>query len=334
MNPALVRHLIYPLHERLRRRSTFRELRFLERSQWWSPERLRELRTDKLSALLRHAYAHCPFYRRRLDEAGVNAVLDDPWSVLTNLPLLDKGAIRANRDGMTWFAAPGGVHEAATGGSTGEPLRFRFDRRRQSFDKASRMRTHAWFGVRVGDRELYLWGSPIEASRQDRLKAWRDRLTNELLLSAFDLSAGQMDEYLDAIDRFGPVCIFGYPSSLLLLCQHGLRRGRTVRPASLRKVSPTGELLDEQQRRVIGDYFGAPVADGYGSREAGFIAHECPAESMHVMDESIVLEVVDESGSTCGVGEVGEMVVTHLDAYAMPLIRYRTGDMEIGRAHV
>jgi len=188
------------------------------------------------------------------------------------------------------------------------------------------MRTHRWFGVDVGDREVYLWGSPHEINTQHRLKEWRDRLTNELLLSAFALTPGRMDEYLARIARFEPRCLFGYPSSLALLCEHGLACGRIERPASLRAVFVTGELLDEGQRRVISDCFRVPVADGYGSREAGFLAHECPHGAMHVTDENVILEVVDESGHPVEAGACGEIVVTHLDAYAMPLIRYRTGD--------
>jgi phenylacetate-CoA ligase len=327
MTPVLVRRLIYPAHEWLRRRSTFADLRRLERSQWLPPEALRRLQGAKLQDLLSHARACCPYYREVFDRAGLDPTTDDPWDALQRLPLLDKGTIREHLNEMTWPSAPGGVHESVTGGSTGEPLRFRFDRRRQALDKAARMRSHRWFNVEVGDRELYLWGSPLEAAAQDRLKSWRDRLTNELLLSAFDLSPERMDEYLEIISRFDPACIFGYPSSLLLLCQHGRRRGRVVRPASLRMVSATGELLDQGQRREIAGYFAVPVADGYGSREAGYIAHECPRGYMHVTDESVVVEFIDDAGRPVADGRCGEIVVTQLDAYAMPLIRYRTGDM-------
>jgi phenylacetate-CoA ligase len=100
-----------------------------------------------------------------------------------------------------------------------------------------------------------------------------------------------------------------------------------VRPRSLRVVFATGEVLDGVQRRVIEEYFAVPVADGYGSREAGFIAHDCREGSMHVTDENVIVEIIDDSGRPVQDGECGEIVVTHLDAYAMPLIRYRTGDV-------
>ncbi|MCH7702736.1 MAG: phenylacetate--CoA ligase family protein, partial [Planctomycetes bacterium] len=231
---------------------------------------------------------------------------------------------------------PGGLIASCTGGSTGEPVKFYLDRRRQAYDKAARMRTHEWFGVHPGDKEIYLWGSPWEVRRQDRLRSLRDRLTNERLLSAFDLSEETMARYLRVIDRYRPVSIFGYPSSLVLLCEFASRQRLHRPPPSLRAVFVTGEVCDEHQRRTLESYFQVPVANGYGSREAGFIAHECPSGTMHVTDENVIVEIVDPAADSAPAGEpvvavprgrLGEIVVTHLDNYGMPMIRYRTGDL-------
>ena len=96
---------------------------------------------------------------------------------------------------------------------------------------------------------------------------------------------------------------------------------------NLRAVFVTGELLDDHQRRVLKRFFRAPVANGYGSRDGGFIAHECPQGRMHVMDQNLIVEITDEDGRPVDHGASGEIVITHLDALAMPLLRYRTGDM-------
>jgi phenylacetate-CoA ligase len=152
------------------------------------------------------------------------------------------------------------------------------------------------------------------------------------LLNAFDMSPERMDDYLDRFDRFRPRSLFGYPSSISLLVDHARSRGRRLDTRSLRAVFVTGETLNPRHRRQIGDYFGVPVADGYGSREGGFIAHECPRGGMHITAESVILEVVDSDGRPAAVGEAGEIVLTHLDGYAMPLIRYRTGDVGRRRA--
>lgn len=328
MHPWMVRHLIQPAHERLLGRRTFASLRELMRQQWWAPTELARLQDVKLLALLRHAYDRIPFYRARLEHAGVdphNAV-PNVRAALSRLPLLDKTQIRSHLQQMVWSDAPGGTFRFTTGGSSGEPLIFYFDRRRQAYDQAARMRTHRWFGVDVGDRELYLWGSPIELRRSDRVKRARDRLFNQCLLDAFDMSSERLDAYLDAFDHFRPVSLFGYPSSITRFVEHAKTRNRALDTRRLRAVFVTGEVCYDHDRKTIADYFQVPVANNYGSREVGFIAHECPLGTMHVTDENVIVEVI-QNGEAVAPGESGEIVVTHLDAYAMPFIRYRTGDV-------
>lgn len=322
----VARNFLLPLHERLLRRPTLALLRELEESQWQSPADIRRLQERKLSALLRHAARRTPFYQRRFADAGIDPERDGALDALARLPLLSKSEIRSKLVDMIWADVTGGLHPLDTGGSTGEPLRFLVCRRRQAADQAARMRTHGWFDVRFGDRELYLWGSPIEHSRTDALRAMRDRWFNHRLLNAFDMSPMRLDAYLDEIDRFRPHCLFGYPSSLTLLARHGRSRGRPGNLESLRAVFVTGEVCYPHDRKILAEYFHCPVSDGYGARDAGFIAHECPEGGMHVNAEQVIVEIVRD-GDTVPIGESGEVVVTHLDAWGMPFIRYRTGDM-------
>ncbi len=323
------RHLIGPLHERLLGRPTFRDVRRLEETQWLAPDEVRALQREKLRELFLHASRNIPFYRPRIDQVSVNGEGDDPLEVLHGLPLLTKQDIRRNLETMLWRDAPGGLFPRNTGGSTGEPLNFFFDRRRQACDQAARIRSHRWFGCDLGDRELYLWGSPIELTTTDAVKRFRDSLFNQRLLNAFDMSPRRMNECLNVWDRYRPHCLFGYPSSIGLLAEHARALGRQLDTRCLRAVFVTGEVCHPYQRENIADYFGVPVADGYGSREGGFIAHQCPFSNVHVTAEHVVVEVIDADGRLLPYGQTGEIVVTHLDNYAMPFIRYRTGD--IGR---
>ena len=326
MTPWITRHVICPMHERLLGRRTLRYFRELAWSQWLAPNDLRELQRRKLEALLRHADLNIPFYRRRFREAGTETTGVDPLKSLGLLPLLSKEEIRQASDEMLWQDSPGGLFRNHTGGSTGEPLVFYLDRRRQGYDQAARLRCQRWFGVHLGDRELYLWGSPIELSRTDRIKRLRDSLFNHRLLNAFDMSPKRLDEYLKEWDRFRPVSLFGYPSSIALFVEHARSRGHSLDTSRLRAVFVTGEVCHPHDRSAIASYFQVPVANGYGSREAGFIAHECPKGNMHITAENVIVEIVRD-GQTVSVGLTGEIVVTHLDAYAMPFIRYRTGDV-------
>jgi phenylacetate-CoA ligase len=329
MPPWLVRNIIYPIHEQILGRPTYRVLRELEASQWWPVEELSRFQERKLRALLVHAWDRCAGHRQRLADAGLARADLERFYIadLAALPLMDKSAICGDLNNLVDRQVPGGAFRYTTGGSSGQPLVFYFDRRRQAHDQAARMRTHAWFGVRPGEREVYIWGAPVELSKQDRMKVLRDRLTNQLLLSAFDMSAESMVDYLDRISRFRPACLFGYPSSLALLAEFTRERGRSARLPDLKAVFVTGEKLYPHQRRLLEETFGASVADCFGARDAGFLGHECPAGSMHLTAESVVVEAIDASGRPAAVGELGEFVVTHLENYALPFVRYRTGDM-------
>ncbi len=328
MIPFIARHLICPLHELLVGRKTFAFVRALEASQWLGGDELRLVQRSKLGALLAHAFDHVSFYRERLQAAGVDqrTAREEPFEALARLPLLDKSTIRENLERMTWSDMPGGLVRFNTGGSSGEPLIFYLDRRRQAYDQAARIRTHRWFGVDVGERELYLWGSPIEVARSDLLKRWRDRLFNHRLLSAFELSPRRMDEYLRVVKAYKPACLFGYPSSLALFVRHARDRGANLRHCGLKAVFVTGEVCLPGDRETIADYFEVPVADCYGSRDGGFVSHQCERGRYHITAENIVVEIIGEDGPVA-MGKRGEVVLTHLDCYGMPLIRYRTGDV-------
>ncbi len=192
---------------------------------------------------------------------------------------------------------------------------------------ASRIRARRWFGFNVGEPEVYLWGAPVELNKTDRIKTIRDRLLNQLLLNAFQMSPEKMTDYLKAIEKFQPRCIYGYASSLTLLCKHAQRTGKTIHLPNLKVVCTTGEPLYPEQREIIAKTFKVPVANEYGSRDAGFIAHENAHQQMLQMSESNIVEVLDAQGNPVNPGETGEVVITGLCSEAQPFIRYRTGDM-------
>jgi len=323
----LARDVVYALQERVCRRPTFPYLEELERSQWLSPSGIQGLQLVKLRKLLAVAYTHSPWHRARLEQAGLRPDCTASVADLRRLPCMDKLDAAAYRDEIVWRDVPGGAFKYNTGGSSGQPLIFNFGRWRQASDAAGRMRARRWWGVEPGEPEAYLWGAPVELNKTDWVKTLRDRLINQLVLNAFAMSSARMDRYLDALESFRPRCIYGYASSVALLAAHAKERGRKPRLPQLKVVCTTGEPLFDHQRALIGEVFGAPVANEFGSRDIGFTAHEAPHGQMLLMSESIILEVLDAAGQPVAPGEMGEAVMTGLCSDAQPFIRYRTGDM-------
>ncbi len=324
---SLIGSSIYRLQERLLRRPTFSYLRELERSQWLSRQEIEQLQMQKLQRLLGVALQHCHWHAARIEAAGLDLTRPLALVDFQKLPTMDKADAAANRDQLVWRDAPGGAFRYNTGGSSGKPLIFYYGRQRQASDAAGRMRARRWWGVEPGEREVYLWGAPVELNKTDRIKTFRDRLVNQLVLNAFNMSPLQMDAYAESIQSWQPRCIYGYASSVALLAAHAKERNVRFKLPKLRVVCTTGEPLFPHQRSLIQEVFGVPVANEFGSRDIGFTAHETPHGQMLLLSESILLEVLDAQNQPVKPGEVGEAVMSGLCSEAQPFIRYRTGDM-------
>jgi phenylacetate-CoA ligase len=318
---------VYRLQERALGRPTFAMLAALERSQWLTRAQLEQQQLAALQRLLQLAHTHCPWHRQRIDAAGLDPRALSRLADLQRLPTMTRADASAHAAGLVWHSVPGGAQRYNTGGSSGQPLIFHFGRRRQASDAAGRMRARRWWGVAPGEREAYLWGAPVELNKTDRIKTLRDRLVNQLVLNAFAMAPPVMDGYLDALESFAPRCLYGYASSLALLAAHARARGRRLRLPALRVVCTTGEPLYPHQRALVGEVFGAPVANEFGSRDIGFTAHESPAGQMLLLSENLILEVLDAAGRPLPAGEAGEAVLTGLCSDAQPFIRYRSGDV-------
>ena len=328
MYTQLVSSLLFPLHERLKRHSTVAVRQQLEASQWWPQEQLRAFQLKRLQSLLVDIGQHVPYYRKLFKELHFDPRAMRSLDDLQALPLLTKATIRANTDAMKHEQA----HDLArfnTGGSSGEPLIFYIGRERVSHDVAAKWRATRWWDVDIGDREIVVWGSPIELGSQDKMRAVRDKVLRTELLPAFEMSEARLDGFVARIRKVRPKMLFGYPSALSHIARHAEKRGRRLDDLGIKVAFVTSERLYDDQRATIERVFACRVANGYGGRDAGFIAHECKSGGLHLTAEDILVEIVDGQGQVLPPGQAGEIVTTHLATRDFPFIRYRTGDVAV-----
>lgn len=324
----LVSGLVFPLHESLKRHTTVAARRGLERTQWWSPEELQKLQLRRLQKLLQDVGTHVPYYRTLFQRVNFDPQAVASLADLQRLPFLGKSEIRAAGNDFRHDQAQG-LARFNTGGSSGEPLVFYIGKERVSHDVAAKWRATRWWGVDIGDRETVVWGSPIELGAQDRVRAIRDKLLRTRLLPAFEMSESKLDGFVAQLRAQRPRMLFGYPSALSHIARHAEARGIAMNDLGVRVVFVTSERLYDDQRATIERVFGCPVANGYGGRDAGFIAHQCPSGGMHLTAEDIIVEIIGADGLAAPEGQLGEIVVTHLCTREFPFIRYRTGDMAV-----
>jgi phenylacetate-CoA ligase len=318
--------LLFPLHERVKGHDSVARRRALERSEWFSAEALQSLQAKQLRDFLVDVGTRVPYYRDLFARLGFDPAAVASVADLAALPLLTKSEIRAHTQDMK-ATGHGSLSRYNTGGSSGEPLVFFIGKARKSHDVAAKWRATRWWDVDIGDTEAVIWGSPIEHGAQDRMRLWRDRLFRSTLLPAFEMSESRVDGFIAWIRQHRPTMLFGYPSALSFIARQAARKGVRLDDLGIRVAFVTSERLYDDQRQAIARIFGCRVANGYGGRDAGFIAHECPGGGLHISAEDIVVEIIDPEGRPLPAGQAGEIVVTHLATGDFPFVRYRTGDV-------
>lgn len=305
----------------------FRELLV---AQWFGRRQTAEVQHGLLTRILCHAYRHVPYYREIFTKAGIDpekGVINT--DVIRSIPLLDKDIIRQNHEALKSDDLAGRKwHENTSGGSTGEPVRFVQDKAYHEMSVAVKMLDDLWSGYGAGDRKVLLWGSErdlFEGRDRRRTRAGR-WLRNEVALNAFRMTPSQMLDYVSTINSWKPVQILAYAGSIYEL---SCFIDREKLPVHMPKaIMSSAGVMEAFMRKTIERVFRAPVFDRYGSREVGDIACECDHHrGLHISAPTHYVEVLRAGGAPADAGESGEIVVTSLTNYAMPLIRYRIGDM-------
>lgn len=295
------------------------KLQFLLASQYWDPAQLHHYQWQRLRQLLHHAGRHVPWYRDQFAAAGfVPDDATDP-AMLRALPLLTRDTLRtAGEQLLAETVDRRHLQPNYSGGSTGEPVRVYQDAEYRTWAAAARLR--AWTnlpGVTPADREALLWGADRDITGRLSLQEILCALLqgNDIQLNTFNADIAAFRRFVRIVRLLRPPLLRGYASSLRTLCDVMETDG--LRLPHLRAVISSAETLFDHDRRRFETILGAPVLNSYGCREVSQIATECPCQQgLHVSMETNYVEVVD-----------GQVLVTNLTNYTMPLIRYAVGDL-------
>lgn len=316
----LNRTIAHPLAA-FRNGSRHREyLKLLERSQYDPPDVVRGRQLSRLKRVLVHAYDSVPFYRQTWDAADVHPHDLRSLSDLDAFPVVTKADVRLRgEEFLSDRFRRDRLIVKRTSGSTGIPLTIRIDEAGKQWKAACTIRADQWSGYRLGQRVAKVWGNP-----EYRQFGWRGRLRNRFLdravyLDTLQLQDSDITRFIDELRRKPPGLLFGHAHSLYLLARRLQADGVTgIRP---RGIVSTAMPLHSWQRSTMADVFGVMPCDRYGCEEVSLIAAECEAHrGLHVNADSVHVEIE-------GDGPTGNLLVTDLSNFAMPLIRYRIGDV-------
>ncbi|MBI1915860.1 MAG: phenylacetate--CoA ligase family protein [Planctomycetes bacterium] len=325
---SLIRKVIGPAWATWEGSRYLHHYRHLLRTQYEGPEQVHARQWKGLKRLLRHAYETVPFYRDRLDRAGLTPEEVRKFDDFRRLPVLTKEDLRQHGGTLLSRAyALRELHRKTTSGSTGVSVEVWVDDPSMQWKRACTLRSDEWSGWRFGEPVAKVWGNPEYLKR-----GWRGRLRNALLERAHYLDTLKMDEA--ALARFArdlqampPSLLFGHAHSVYLLAEY--LRARGIKPPRPRGIITTAMVLHTWQRKSIEQVFDCKVTNRYGCEEVSLIACECERhEGLHVNADGVYVEVLCD-GRPAGPGEAGSVIVTDLTNRAMPILRYQVGDVAV-----
>lgn len=324
---GLYRSLALPAVDFFRRTESLAAYRKLNESQWWPRPRLEELQLVRLKKMLLHAQNHVPYYRELFQQCGFNPSKLRSLSDLSVIPLLDKSILR--REGARLLADNAAqfsprAHRSA--GTTGQPIIIQMDRARHSVAWADMYRWWNAGGWNLGDKQYVVAGAALRPRQLSGFKAKvYSKLNRFEEYTAFDLTEEKMARLLSKLaGATGQAYVRGYASSIHTLAKFA---AQTNWSGSVHAVFTTAETLFPDQRKQIEQGLHTPVFDQWGCRDGGISAFECQQhQGLHLAIENSVVEICRD-GNPVPVGESGDVVATDLYSYAMPLIRYRVGDI-------
>ena len=305
----------------------------LEQSQWWTSAEIRASQFAQLQLVLKHAGAFVPYYQKlwATTQLMIPDVVDEAF--FSKLPITRRQNVQVAGDDFVTTHLPnehGKIEFSTTSGSTGRPIRFGRTAVTNLSWLAFALREHLWherdfsgklcairwasLGVALppSGRPAPNWGEVVEP-------IFPSGPAGLLNVTA------KLSEQLEWLQREKPDYLISFPSNLLALTDYVRTNG--LKLPTIRQLRVVGETLTAATRQVLSESWGVPVVDMYTCEESGYLAIQCPqAEHFHVQSENVILEIVDDEGKACPVGVTGRVLITNLNNFATPLIRYEVGD--------
>lgn len=300
----------------------------LKKSQYWSTDQLQEYQLEQLNKLIIHAYENVPYYKRVFNERGLRPKDIQDFKDLEQLPFLTRDLVRENfKDLCSRKHSPNQFQRVTTGGSSGVPLELYLESGVTDAKEWAFMKTQ-WdrVGYRFRDKCAMFRGYKVPVSNNT---FWKSQLFGRwLLFSSYDINDQNISSYIKKLKVYAPKYIQAYPSAISLLANN-INDNNIRDVPSIKAILCGSENLYSNQRKLLEETFNTRVYSWYGLTEKVVLAGECEVSNhYHVFPEYGITELVDETGNTIKTG-MGEIVGTGFNNYAMPLIRYKTGDVGV-----
>lgn len=326
--PFIRRNIFWPLWVAKNKSPRLKHLKYLNKSQYFSLEYLKELQFEKFKSLFSHAYHNTIYYRKKCNEVGITPQLLQTIADIEKVPFLTKADIKEYSADMiaTGFNVDR-LSAFKTGGATGKPAIVYKDPLAVELGAASGLRAFRWAGWEIGEAWGRVWGNPPS---NDTIK---QKMLHYLIhpmyyLDTMNLNDKSMFEFANILKQVKPSILHGHSHSLYifsLFCRR--KKIAYIKPKG---IVSTSMMLMTHERACIEEVFQAKVTNLYGCEEVGLIGCGCEKhEGFHLNIEDVYVEFINERGQPASDGEKGAIVVTSLINKSMPIIRYKLEDVGV-----
>ena len=322
----MLKYLPVRLFDIAKNKNVYSYYRFFKKTPALSKKQIEELQIKKLKSLLLHAQKNVSFYSERFKTHHFSPEKVDSISNLQYLPPLTREDLKENHEQIiAENYQRENLSMGSSSGSTGQPVVYYKDNKGSSAGQAANLMAWEMTGWKFGMKGLHIWGNPTTVNNEwkttgSKLKAM---LYRQHKFPAYKLTEeGKFKELVETIKNGKYEFIDGYTNAIFLTASY--IRDNNIDFPELKFVFPTGENLDENQKEIIEQYIGK-VYDSYGCSEINGISMECPyCGHYHNLDPHVVVEYGEIAADEFN---TRPLIITDLDNYAFPLIRYENGDL-------
>lgn len=312
----LLENIILPAGDYFIGNSFIKQLKELREITKLKEEQIQQLQLKKLADILNYGISNSEYYK------SLNTLKEsDPVKWLKQFPILDKTILREKQEEILTSPAKELIRQCSSG-STGTQSVVFWTKHEQSVHRATQILWWEWAGYKMG---LPLLQTGINPKRTF-VKKTKDHLFRTNYIQAFAHDEQQVKLALAWAKRKNSPILAGYASSLYVIANFAKEKNIDIQ---FKSAVCWGDKLFDHYRNLIHDVFNCPVYETYGSGEGLMIGGQYDQPYMYIMLPNIFLEIVDDEGNEVPDGQLGHVIVTNLNGYAMPLIRYRLGDLAI-----
>ena len=293
------------------------------KAQHYPIGKLEEIQFNKLRRLIEHTYSNVQLYRDMMEAASVKPSDIKNTGDIEKLPIITKTELR---EGFPDKVIAQNLPKSRfildkTSGTINQPLEFYKDKNDELNESCARFRWLINAGYKLGEKRILIKGEKPKDSNVD------SRYSRLKFISAFGMNEKEFDKWFDFLVKFKPTTIESFPSPLVSFSNYLKKNNKKL---NVPIIITLGEMLTKENRKLIEERFNGKIYDSYGCSEAMYIAQECDTHNgLHYDMCRFLVEFVNNNDKGVKEELEGDVLITNLDNYVMPIIRYKVGDMAI-----